>query len=90
MPTWLILRFVELSRNLALSSIKMRQQNIIVPGTDCRDGGRGGEGGDLLLRVQGWSMIGIMENEMETTIVYWGLYGDNGKENGSHYSILWP
>ena len=24
---------------------------------------------------------------METTIVYWGLYGDNGKENGNHYSI---
>ena len=22
---------------------------------------------------------------METTIVYWGLYGDNGKENGNHY-----
>ena len=25
---------------------------------------------------------------METTIVYWGLYGVNGKENGNHYSIL--
>ena len=25
---------------------------------------------------------------METTIVYWGLYGDNGKENGNHYSIF--
>ena len=25
---------------------------------------------------------------METTIVYWGLYGDNGKENGSYY-IQW-
>ena len=25
---------------------------------------------------------------METTIVYWGLYGDNGKENENHYSIL--
>ena len=24
--------------------------------------------------------IGIMENEMETTVVYWGLYRDNGKE----------
>ena len=22
---------------------------------------------------------------METTIVYWGLYGINGKENGNHY-----
>ena len=32
--------------------------------------------------------IGIMENIMETTIVYWGLCGDNGKENGNHYSIL--
>ena len=36
----------------------------------------------------GWSFaiygdyIGIMENKMETTIVYWGLHGDNGKENG--------
>ena len=25
---------------------------------------------------------------METTIVYWGLYGDNGKENGNYYSSL--
>ena len=25
---------------------------------------------------------------METTIVYWGLYGDNGKENGNTYSSL--
>ena len=23
---------------------------------------------------------------METTIVYWGLYWDNGKENGSYYN----
>ena len=23
---------------------------------------------------------------METPIVYWGLYGDNGKENGNHYN----
>ena len=23
---------------------------------------------------------------METAIVYWGLYGDNGKENGNHYT----
>ena len=30
-----------------------------------------------------------MENKMETTIVYWGLYGDNGKENGNHYSIFY-
>ena len=26
-------------------------------------------------------IIGIMENEMETTM----LYGDNGKENGNYY-----
>ena len=26
---------------------------------------------------------------METTIVYWGLYGINGKENGDHYSIIY-
>ena len=25
---------------------------------------------------------------METTVVYWGLYRDNGKENGHYYSIL--
>ena len=25
---------------------------------------------------------------METTIVYWGLYWDNGKYNGNYYSIL--
>ena len=25
---------------------------------------------------------------METTIVYWGVYWDNGKENGNYYSIL--
>ena len=25
---------------------------------------------------------------METTIVYWGIYWDNGKENGNYYSIL--
>ena len=25
---------------------------------------------------------------METTIVYWGYMGDNGKENGNYYSIL--
>ena len=29
---------------------------------------------------------GIMENQMETTIVYsFGLYGGNGKYNGSYY-----
>ena len=32
--------------------------------------------------------MGIMEKKMETTIVYWGLYEDNGKENGNYYSIL--
>ena len=31
--------------------------------------------------------IGIMEKKMETTIVYWGLYGINGKENGNSYII---
>ena len=31
--------------------------------------------------------IGIMEKKMETTIVYRGLYRDNGKENGNYYSI---
>ena len=25
---------------------------------------------------------------METTILYWGLYWDNGKENGNYYIIL--
>ena len=25
---------------------------------------------------------------METIIVYWGLYRDNGTENGNYYSIL--
>ena len=25
---------------------------------------------------------------MEATMVYWGLYWDNGKENGSYYGIL--
>ena len=25
---------------------------------------------------------------METTIVYWELYRDNGKKNGNYYSIL--
>ena len=25
---------------------------------------------------------------METTIVYWGLYWDNGKKNGNNSSIL--
>ena len=38
------------------------------------------------LDIDAW--IGIMENKMETTIVYWGLCGINGKENGNHYSIL--
>ena len=26
-----------------------------------------------------WGSIGIMENKMQTTIVYWGFYWDNGK-----------
>ena len=29
-----------------------------------------------------------MVNQMETTIVYWGVYRDHGKENGSYYSII--
>ena len=29
-----------------------------------------------------------MEKNMETTIVYWGYIGNNGKENGNYYSIL--
>ena len=37
----------------------------------------------IVYRVYMW----IVENKMETTIVYWGLYGDNGKENGNYYSI---
>ena len=32
--------------------------------------------------------MGIMEKKMDTTIVFWGLHGDNGKENGYYYSIL--
>ena len=27
-----------------------------------------------------------MEKKMETTIVYWGYVGDNGKENGKGYN----
>ena len=30
-----------------------------------------------------WAYMGIMENKMETTVVYW----DNGKSNGNYYSI---
>ena len=33
--------------------------------------------------------MGIMEKNMETSLVYWGLYGDNGKENGNYYSRIW-
>ena len=29
-----------------------------------------------------------MEKKKETTIVSWGLYWDNGGENGNYYSIL--
>ena len=29
-----------------------------------------------------------MEKKMETTIVYWGYVGNNGKEHGNYYSIL--
>ena len=37
--------------------------------------------------------MGIMEKNMETTIskgyivVIWGVYGDNGKENGNYYIL---
>ena len=36
--------------------------------------------------------MGIMEKKMETTIIYWvifGLYRDNGKENGNYYYGLY-
>ena len=29
-----------------------------------------------------------MEKKMEATVVYWGVYRDNGKDNGSYHSIL--
>ena len=29
-----------------------------------------------------------MEMKMETTVVFWGLYGDKGKENGNYQSIV--
>ena len=32
--------------------------------------------------------IGVMENKMETTIVYWGLYWGNGKENGNYLACF--
>ena len=28
-----------------------------------------------------------MEKTLATTIVYWGCYGDNGKENGDDYRV---
>ena len=28
----------------------------------------------------------MMENKMETIIVYWGNIGENGKESGNYYS----
>ena len=34
-----------------------------------------------------WGQIGIMEKEMETTIVF-VVYRDKGKENGNYY-IIW-
>ena len=34
-----------------------------------------------------WGFIGIMEKKMETTIVYWGYIRNQGKENGSYYSL---
>ena len=38
-------------------------------------------------RVDWGGYIGIMEKKMDATRVYWGLDRDNGKENGSYYSI---
>ena len=35
-----------------------------------------------------WASMGIMEKKMETTIVYWGYSGNNGKENGNYYRVL--
>ena len=29
-----------------------------------------------------------MKNKMETTIVYWGYIGTNGKDNGNYYNGL--
>ena len=26
-----------------------------------------------------------MENKMETTIIYWGYIGNNGKDHGNYY-----
>ena len=35
------------------------------------------------------STLGIhVQNQMETAMVYWGLYRDNGKSNGNCYGIL--
>ena len=38
-----------------------------------------------------WGYIGIMVKKMETTIIHyiWGLYRDNGKENGNYYNTLY-
>ena len=40
-----------------------------------------------------WSdNIGRIEKRMETTIVYWGYIGNNGKEHGNYYNplrVLW-
>ena len=49
----------------------------------------------MLLRLESY-YIGVMENEMEATIMGYigiigyilGLYWGNGKENGNYYSIL--
>ena len=41
----------------------------------------------IILGVIYWGNTGIMENQMETTIVYWGVYRDNGKENGSYHTV---
>ena len=36
----------------------------------------------------GLTGIGIMEQKMETTVVYWGYSRDDGEENGNYYGIL--
>ena len=36
------------------------------------------------LNVIHYGYIGIMDKKMETTIVYWGYIGTNGKENGNY------
>ena len=37
--------------------------------------------------IVSWGDVGIRKKKMEATTVYWGLYSDNGTENGSYQSI---